>query len=41
MPEPIRHTLVHYSDEAGNDLFGDCLESLADVATRTANAQAG
>lgn len=38
MPEPIRHTLVHYIDEAGHDLFGDWLETLADVATRAAIA---
>ena len=38
MPEPIRHTLVHYIDEAGHDLFGDWLETLADVATRVAIA---
>ena len=38
MPEPIRHTLVHYTDEAGHDLFGDWLETLVDVATRAAIA---
>ena len=27
MPEPIHHTLVHYTDEAQRDLFGDLLEN--------------
>jgi putative addiction module killer protein len=34
MPKSIRHTLIHYTDEAGIDLFGQWLESLADVGTR-------
>ena len=34
MPELIRHTLIHYTDEAGIDLFGQWLESVADVGTR-------
>ena len=38
MPEPIRHTLIHYTDESGRDLFGDWLETLTDVATRAAIA---
>ena len=38
MPEPIRHTLVHYTDEDGRDLFGGWLETLMDVATRAAIA---
>ena len=29
---------MHYTDEAGCDLFGDWLETLADVATRAAIA---
>ena len=29
---------MHYIDEAGRDLFGDWLETLADVATRAAIA---
>jgi putative addiction module killer protein len=33
MPEAICHTLIHYTDEAGFDLFGQWLESLADVGT--------
>lgn len=33
MPESIRHTLIHYTDEAGIDQFGQWLESLADVGT--------
>ena len=38
MPEPIHHTVVHYTDEAERDLFGDWLETLADIATRAAIA---
>ena len=34
MSEPIPHTLIHYTDEAGQDLFGAWLETLADVGTR-------
>lgn len=34
MPESIRHTLIHFTDEAGCDLFGQWLEGLADVGTR-------
>lgn len=34
MPEPIRQTLVHYTDEAGRDLFGHWLEALTDTPTR-------
>lgn len=34
MPEPISHTLVHYTDDAGNDLFGHWLKTLADAPTR-------
>ena len=33
MPESICHTLIHYTDEAGCNLFGQWLESLADVGT--------
>ena len=34
MPEPISHTLVHYTDDAGKDLFGHWLEALTDAPTR-------
>ena len=34
MPGSICHTLIHYTDEAGCNLFGQWLESLADVGTR-------
>jgi putative addiction module killer protein len=34
MTEPVPHTLIHYTDEAGRDLFGAWLETLADVGTR-------
>jgi putative component of toxin-antitoxin plasmid stabilization module len=34
MTEPVPHTLIHYTDEAGRDLFGAWLETLADVSTR-------
>lgn len=34
MPESIRDPLIHYTDEAGIDLFGQWLERLADVGTR-------
>lgn len=34
MPEPIHQTLVHYTDEAGKDLFGHWLEALTDTPTR-------
>ena len=34
MVEPIKQTLVHYTDEAGKDLFGLWLETLTDSATR-------
>ena len=33
MPESICHTLIHYTDEDGNDLFGQWLDGLADVGT--------
>ena len=35
MPEPIRHTLVHYIDEAGHDLFGDWLETFSDKSAQS------
>ena len=34
MPEPIRHTLVHYTDDTGTDMFGDWLAALTDNFTR-------
>ncbi len=34
MPDAIKHTLIHYTDGAGIDLFGQWLEALADVGTR-------
>ena len=34
MSESICHTLIHYTDEAGCNLFGRWLESLADLGTR-------
>jgi putative addiction module killer protein len=34
MPEPIPQTLVHYTNEAGRDLFGHWLETLTDMPTR-------
>ena len=34
MAEPIKQTLVHYTDEAGKDLFGLWLETLTDSSTR-------
>ena len=38
MPEPIVHTLVHYTDEAGRDLFGQWLDTVADIGTGAAIA---
>ena len=38
MPESVHHTLIHYTDDAGRDLFGDWLDTLADVGTRAAIA---
>jgi putative addiction module killer protein len=34
MPETFKHTLVHYTDGAGVDLFGQWLDALADMGTR-------
>ncbi len=34
MPESIKLTLIHYTDGAGVDLFGQWMDALADVATR-------
>ena len=34
MPETVKHTLLHYTDGAGVDLFGQWLDALADVGTR-------
>ena len=31
MAEPILHTLVHYTDETGRDLFGLWVDNLADI----------
>ena len=38
MPEAVRHTLIHYTDDAGHDLFGRWLNTLADVGTRASIA---
>ena len=38
MPEPIAHTLIHYTDGTGEDLFGEWLQSLLDMPTRAAIA---
>lgn len=38
MPEPTPHTLVHYTDPSGADLFGLWLDGLTDVRTRAAIA---
>ena len=34
MAEPIKQTLVRYTDDAGKDLFGDWLKTLTDTPTR-------
>lgn len=34
MSEAIKHTLIHYTDEFGVDLFGQWLDALTDVGTR-------
>ena len=34
MVEPIKQTLVHYTDEAGKELFGHWLATLTDTPTR-------
>ncbi len=38
MPEPIPHALIHYTDSAGVDLFGQWLQTLLDTTTRAAIA---